>query len=508
MDRVCRAKSGCAAAALSLACGAAPAAGAPGVQARPNVILIVVDDLRFDDFHAAGHPFVATPHIDRLAREGARFTDFFATTPLCSPSRASILTGLYTRHHGILDNTDRSPASHALATFPRRLQQAGYETAFVGKWHMGNDPSRRPGFDYWVAMRGQGEANDPWLEEDSRRGPVPGYVTDVLTERAVAFVRRPRTRPFFLMLAHKALHPNLVQHADGSVSNIGEGGFVPAQRHRALYAADPLPRRANYGVPPRDKPALARRIGSLPPLGPATVTPDDTIRDRLRMLAAVDEGLGRLMGELAERGVLDDTAILLIGDNGYFYGEHGLSEERRLAYEESIRLPLLVRYPKRVKAGLTPDALALTIDLAPTILELAGAGPAPSVDGRSLVPFLRGERPEWRSSFVVEYWSDIVFPRVSHMGYDAVRTRRHKYVRYRELSGMDELYDLEADPFELDNLAAAAGRKELRERLRAELDRLLAPAPPAGDPALRSPATPSPAGTTRGEPGGSPPRSW
>lgn len=459
--------------ALAASSVAASATAVPATP-RPNVVLVVVDDLRFDDTGAAGHPFVKTPHVDRLAREGVRFTEFFATTPLCSPSRAGILTGLYTRHHGILDNTDRSAASHALATFPRRLQAAGYETGFVGKWHMGNDPSPRPGFDYWVAMRGQGEAQDPWLQEGSRRGPVPGYVTDVLIDRALEFVRRPRKRPFFLLLAHKALHPNITQHADGSTSNIGEGGFVPADRHRGLYASDALPRRANYAVPPRGKPALERTIGELPPLGPATATPDGTIRDRLRMLAAVDEGLGTLMAELSRQGALDDTAVLLTGDNGYFYGEHGLSEERRLAYEESIRVPLVVRYPRLAKAGGLPDPLALTIDLAPTILELAGLEPGPGLDGRSLVPFLRGERPEWRTSFVVEYWSDTVFPRVLRMGYDALRTRRHKYVRYRELAGMDELYDLQTDPCELKNLVHASGQQAVRERLRAELDRLLA----------------------------------
>jgi N-acetylglucosamine-6-sulfatase len=323
-------------------------------------------------------------------------------------------------------------------------------------------------------MRGQGEANDPWLEEGSRRGSVPGYVTDVLTERALAFVRRPRERPFFLMLAHKALHPNIAQHADGSTSDIGEGGFVPAERHRSLYVSDPLPRPASYGVPPRGKPALERRIGSLPPLGPATATPDATIRDRLRMLAAVDEGLGRLLDELGDRGALDDTVVLLTGDNGYFYGEHGLSEERRLAYEESIRVPLLVRYPRLVKAGAVLDPLALTIDIAPTVLDLAGVAPGPGLDGRSLAPLLRGERPEWRTSFVVEYWTDTVFPRVFRMGYDAVRTRRHKYVRFRELTGMDELYDLERDPRELHNLASDPGRETLRAELGKELDRLLA----------------------------------
>lgn len=453
--------------------GAAHAAAAPGAAPRPNVLLVVVDDLRVDDVGAAGQPFVKTPEIDRLAREGARFLNAFAVTPLCSPSRANILTGMYTRHHGILDNTDRSAASHALATFARRLHEAGYETGFVGKWHMGNDPTRRPGFDYWVAMKGQGEANHPELHEDGRTARVAGYVTDILTERALVFLERERTRPFFLMLAHKALHPNFLQRDDGSTVAIDGGGFVPAPRHRGLYAGDAIPRRPSYGVPPRDKPALARPIAELPPLGPGTVTPDETIRDRLRMLAGVDEGLGRMLAALAKRGALERTLVILVGDNGYFYGEHGLSEERRLAYEESIRLPLLVRYPQAVPAGATPRELALTIDVAPTILELCGLPPGPGVDGRSLVPVLAGTARGWRRSFPIEYWTDTVFPRVERMGYDAIRTERHKLIRYRELSGMDELYDLEQDPYELENLAGSDRGRALRSELERELDELL-----------------------------------
>ncbi len=447
-----------------------PSAAGP---APPNIVLIVVDDLRFDDIGAAGHPFVKTPNIDRLAREGARFLNAFATTPLCSPSRANILTGLYAHRHGIVDNTDRSAASHALVTFPQGLKRAGYETAFIGKWHMGNDETRRPGFDYWVAMKGQGQANDPLLHENGTSAVVRGYATDIFTERALDFVQRPRDRPFFLQLAHKALHPDILQRADGSTVAIGDGGFVPAERHRTLYSRDALPRRGNYGVPPRGKPALERRIGSLPPLGPATVTGDETIRDRLRMLAAVDEGLGRLLDALAKKRVLDDTVVVLVGDNGFFYGEHGLSEERRLAYEESIRLPLLVRYPRLAKAGSKPAQIALTIDIAPTLLELGGATPEQPLDGRSLVPLLGGPVPEWRRSFLVEYWSDIVFPRIERMGYDAVRTERYKYIRYRELAGMDELYDLEADPYELQNLMGSAGHTTVRESLAAELALLL-----------------------------------
>jgi N-acetylglucosamine-6-sulfatase len=274
------------------------------------------------------------------------------------------------------------------------------------------------------------------------------------------------------MLAHKALHPNIVLRDDGSTSNIGEGGFIPAERHRLLYAQSLLPRRPNYGVPPRGKPALERPIPGLPPLGPATVTDDASIRDRLRMLAAVDEGLGRLLEGLETRRVLDDTVVVLVGDNGYFYGEHGLSEERRLAYEESIRLPLLVRYPPAARAGTTPTQMALTIDLAPTFLELAGLAPEPSLDGRSLVGVLKGPVADWRRSFLIEYTSDIVFPRIDRMGYEAVRTERYKYVRFRELAGMDELYDLDTDPYELQNLEGSPVARALKSDLGRELDRL------------------------------------
>lgn len=448
-------------------------------EPRPNILLVVVDDLRFDDFGAAGHPFARTTHLDRVAREGAQFKNFFAVTPLCSPSRANILTGLETRHHGILDNTERSPLSHTLPTFARSLHAAGYHTGFIGKWHMGNDPTPRPGFDYWVAMKGQGEVADPELFENGRLARAPGYVTDIFNQRAVAFLQQPRTAPFLLMLSHKALHPNKVQRADGTSEAIGEGGFIPAARHKTLYTGAQPSRRGNYAVPPRGKPALERPIPGLKPLGPDTVTPDETIRDRLRMLAAVDEGLGQIFAELEKQGTLNQTVVMVIGDNGYFYGEHGLSEERRLAYEESIRLPLLVRYPPRVKAGAEPAGMALTTDLAPTILELAGAPPLPRVDGRSLLPLFTHTPADWRSAFLIGYTTDIVYPRMLKMGYDAVRTERYKFIRYRELAGMNELYDLQQDPFELTNLIGSPAAADLRQKMEAELTRLLAAPRPA-----------------------------
>ncbi|MFV1965287.1 MAG: sulfatase [Pirellulaceae bacterium] len=441
---------------------------------RPNIIVVLVDDLRWDEIGCAGHPFVRTPHIDRIAREGARFRNAFCTTPLCSPVRASLLTGRYTHHHGILDNTDRSAQSHQLATFPRVLQKAGYETAYVGKWHMGNDARARPGFDHWVSMKGQGTSFDPVLNENGRRVKRPGHTTDVLNAKATAFVRRKRDKPFCLYLAHKALHPELTQYDDGSLSDPSAARFMPAKRHETLYADDAVPRRLNVTDTLDGKPALRQKIESLPPLGRDTGTDDETVRDRWRMLAAVDEGVGMLLDALEETGQLDDTAFAVTSDHGYWYGEHGLSVERRLAYEEAIRTPLLVRYPRLIECGRVIDEFALSIDLAPTLLDLAGATAGNTMDGHSWVPLLRGETPDhWRTSFLIEYYTDRVFPRVHKMGYKAVRTRRWKYIRYSELDGMDELYDLKTDPYEMRNLVGNPDFEDVRQRLARELDRLL-----------------------------------
>ena len=440
---------------------------------RPNVVVILVDDLRWDELGSTGHPFAKTPNIDRVAREGALFRNAFVTTPLCSPSRASFLTGQYAHTHGITDNTDRSAASHQLVTFPLLLHRAGYETAFIGKWHMGNDDSARPGFDRWVSFKGQGTYLDPDINEDGKARRVPGYITDILNDHAASFIKRPRRAPFLLYLAHKALHPEVTQNNDGTIDLAAAERFIPAERHRALYADRVMPRRPNAMRPPQDKPALRRQIGDLPALGATTGTRDEVMRARLQTLMAVDDGVGKIFEALAETGQLDRTIIVVAGDNGYFYGEHGLSVERRLAYEESIRMPLLVRYPAVVRRPRQLDQLVLNLDLAPTVLTLAGVPVPGDMQGRPLVPLLSGERPAWRDSFLVEYFSDTVFPRILKMGYTAIRTHRWKYIRYLELEGMDEIYDLGVDPYEMRNLIDEPAARPALERMRTELRRLL-----------------------------------
>ncbi len=442
-------------------------------SSRPNIVFILIDDLRWDELGVVGHPFIKTPNIDRIGKEGALFRNAFMTTPLCSPSRASFLTGQYAHTNGIIDNVDRSAASHRLVTFPLLLHQSGYETAFVGKWHMGNDDTPRPGFDRWVSFKGQGTYLNPDFNEDGISVKASGYITDILSSYAVEFIKRRHDKPFLIYLAHKAIHPEVMQHGDGSVNLADAELFIPAERHRHLYAGKTIPHRPNYKRAPEGKPALQRRIGDLPPLGAATATRDESILGRQRSLMAIEEGVGKILKALKETGQLDNTILVLASDNGYFYGEHGLSVERRLAYEESIRMPLLVRYHKLIKPGTVRNEFALNIDLAPTLLELAGVAAPGTMQGRSLVPLLSGKRTAWRNSFLIEYYSDKVFPRMAQMGYKAVRNGRWKYIHYLELEGMDELYDLKTDPFEMKNLIHQPGAEKALAEMKQEMERLL-----------------------------------
>ncbi len=455
-------------------------------QDRPNIVLIVVDDMRFDEFGAGGHPYLETPHIDRLAAEGAVFHSAYHATPLCSPNRASILTGQYVSRHGILDNTSRSRASHLLDLFPKELQKAGYRTAHIGKWHMGNDPTPRPGYDYWVSFAGQGKTFDPDLYEEGRIHPVKGYITDIFTDRAVEFIKKSGDTPFFVYIGHKAVHPEAVQLDDGTVDLSVPREFMPAARHQGRYDGRTMKRRPNYGFSARDrksKPVIAkalefRHILEQDEDWAREIDPgisDETIRRRAEMMLAVDDGVGRIVDTLRETGRLNDTLIIFTSDNGYFYGEHGLTVERRLPYEESVRTPLLMRYPKLVAPGTSINGLAVSVDLAPTILDVAGVKIPRHVQGTSLTPLLRGQRDEVHESILIEFYShENPFPWTASLDYRVVRKGKYKYIRWiRFDEDKAELYDLEEDPYELNNLAKDPDLSSVVADLKKDMRRLV-----------------------------------
>ncbi|HEY1380281.1 MAG TPA: sulfatase [Gemmataceae bacterium] len=418
---------------------------------RPNIVFVLVDDIRWDAFGCMGHPWVKTPNVDRLAREGARFTNFFDTIPLCAPARASFLTGRCCHANGVTDNTNHNALSHRLVTWPRLLHDAGYETAFLGKWHMGNDDTPRPGFDRWVSFKGQGQYKDPPLNIDGKPQKVDGYITDLLDTYAVEFIKKPHTKPFVLYLPHKAVH----------------GPFTPAERHKDLYTREPFTPPASATDDLSGKPALAKMRPN-PPRRAGAKPGEGVMRQQLRCLASIDEGLGDILKALEDTGQLDNTLVMFTSDNGYFWGEHGGLGDKRWAYDESIRLPLMVRYPKLIKPGTTIDALTLNIDVAPTMLDLAGVPAPANVHGKSLLLLLRGETAGWRTAILTEYFKDGNYP---HPPWRCVRTDRWKYIRYTDESGWDELYDLKADPHEMKNVIKEQSAQAALAELRADLDR-------------------------------------
>lgn len=406
-------------------------------EKRPNIIFILTDDQRFDGMSCAGHPFARTPNIDRIAKEGARFTNAFVTTSLCSPSRASFLTGKYVHTHGVKDNRTFFPTD-TQTTFAQLLQKSGYDTSYFGKWHMWRQDIQQPGFNRWVALLGQGTYEDPSLNIDGTRTVCKGYVTDLLTGYAVDWLKQKRDKPFCMYLAHKAVHEP----------------FTPAARHETLYEGKELPLPPSSKDTMEGKPEFLRAKSVLAkgkefPVNPARF--QEGVRNYFRTLAAVDEGVGRILKTLEETGQLDNTIIVFAGDNGFFQGEHALGD-KRWAYEEAMRIPFLVRFPKMLKAGSTIDQMVLNIDLAPTLLDLAGVPIPKDMEGRSFKPLLAGKRPKWRDDFLYEYFIDAEYPNAVPV-IKAVRTTRWKYITYPEIHDTEELYDLKNDPHEMHNVA-------------------------------------------------------
>ncbi len=450
-------------------CGYAPLgrpAGAP-----PNLIVVLADDQAAKAIGALGHyPFFATPGMDRLVHEGAHFANAFVTTSLCSPARASLLTGCYAHSHGVYFNDVADPPAH-LPQFPALLQQAGYRTAFIGKWHMaaGASAEPRPGFDHWLSFPGQGEYEDPLLNDNGTLRRESGYLTDLLTTHAERWITENAHRPFCLILAHKTVHDPR----------------TPAPRHLDAFPDATLPEPASFADDMAGKPAWLRRAvlwgetaaawaaseGRPIPdrLPPATWDPHDPQRLKyFRCLLALDDSIARLLATLDQLGIDQQTCLVHTSDNGYFLGEHRRND-KRLMYEDSIRVPLLVRYPDLVPPGGVVTPMALNLDIAPTLLALAGVDAPATMHGRSLVPLFAGDDAGWRDAFLYEYWRESWLPGIPSI--QGVRTDQDKLIRYPEVrDDLDELYDLLADPLELDNLIDDPDRAA---RV-AELDQVLA----------------------------------
>jgi arylsulfatase A-like enzyme len=457
---------------LGAVAGTLPAAG----PRRPNILFIMSDDHAAHAIGAYGSKINRTPQIDRIGREGMRFDNCFATNSVCTPSRATILTGQYSHRNGVRTLDDR--LSPDQPTFPMSLRQAGYHTGVVGKWHVGN---RASGFDFWSILPGQGKYFHPDFIEMGKPVRREGYVTDLITGMALEFLeRRPRDKPFCLLLHHKAPH-DMWQY-DG--------------RHAGLYKADvPEPSNFNDDYASRGNAirqaqckigaqltSFAEQTAQLPVERRRSAQYQIFIKSYLRCIASIDDNVGRVLDYLDSNRLAEDTVVVYTSDQGVFTGEHGLFD-KRFMYEESIRMPLLVRYPREVSAGSVSSGMVLNVDFAQTLLDLGGAPRMAGQQGRSFRPLLQGRRPrDWRTSMYYRYWMNAAhFNIPAHLG---IRTERYKLIHYygqtcgtkgsieRPWTPEWELFDLKQDPHEMRNLYAEPQATPVVRRLEAELSRL------------------------------------
>jgi arylsulfatase A-like enzyme len=453
---------------------------------RPNILFVMADDHAAHAIGAYGSRINRTPGMDRIAAEGIRLDACFCTNSLCSPSRAAILTGTYNHVNGVTSNSPDFDARQP--TFVAALQAAGYQTWLSGKWHLGHGGLHDPrGFDRWSILEDHGRYHDPeFLGPGDRRVVRPGYTTDVITDIALEWLRdRDRERPFCLLVQHKAPHRS----------------WEFAERHATLYRDEAVPEpptlRDDYaGRGPAAREATMRIADDLTEEDLKAFLPPDLagdaalrwkyqryIKDYLRCVAALDENVARLLDYLDADGSADDTIVVYTSDQGFFLGDHGWYDKRWM-YEESLRMPMLVRYPREIRPGSTSDDIVLNVDFGPTFLDYAGL-PIPSrMQGRSFRPILRGERPpDWRTSMYYRYWVhwDVAHHVWAHYG---VRTRRHKLVYYYaepcDQAGAHEaprtpaweLFDLELDPQELRSVYDEPAYADVVRDLKAELRRL------------------------------------
>lgn len=457
-------KSPCAFAPLAflvVACAALLPASARAAERKPNFLFVYTDDQRWDAMgvvqrehgERGRYPWFTTPAMDRIAAEGMRFRNAFVTLSLCAPSRAAFLTGRYNHLNGVTNN--HTPFPETSVTHASLLRAAGYTTAYVGKWHMGGQRGQRPGFDYSASFIGQGRYMDCPIEINGESTPTQGWIDDVSTDYAIAFMKQNRAKPFSLVVGFKACH----------------GPTAPPERAANRFAGERARRVPNLGLraPFRDEADIpAAKAARIAAAGEAGV---EVNLNYFRCVSAADDNLGRLLATLDELGLADDTVVVFTSDNGYYQGEHNLGDKRSL-YDESIRIPLVVRYPRAIARGRISDDLVLNIDVAPTLLDLAGVTPPAEMQGRSWRPLFAGgtdAMKPWRTAFFAEYFQENGFPQTPTMV--AVRTTDAKLIRYTGHDDWTELFDLAADPYETKNLVRDPAHRTLLARLTAEFDR-------------------------------------
>ena len=435
-----------------------PLSRMPGVKPR-NVVFILADDHRYDAMGFMGNPLVKTPNIDLIAQRGAHLRNAFVTTSLCSPSRATILTGLYAHQHRVVDNNSPVPAGTVF--FPQYLQKAGYQTALVGKWHMGSDDGGpQPGFDHWVSFKGQGSylPSPDGLNVDGKAVPQKGYITDELTDYALDWLKaRDRARPFFLYLSHKGVHAD----------------FVPADRHKGTLATPRLQPPVSQSYAPDEEAQRPRWVRDQRNSWHGVSYPYNSKLDiaeyferYAETLRGVDDSVGRVVDYLAAEHLLESTLVIYMGDNGFAFGEHGLID-KRTAYEESMRVPMVMQCPELFSGGRVIDQVVANLDIAPTILSAAGLQPPLAMVGASMLPLAQQQPVPWRTELVYEYYWERNFPQTPTTF--ALRGDQYKFIRYYGVWDVDELFDLTVDPKEMHNLAYVPERSALAKQLSARL---------------------------------------
>lgn len=452
-------------------------------QDKPlNVVFILSDDHRYDYMGFMNTvPWLETPNMDRMAAEGAHIRNAFVTTSLSSPSRASILTGMYSHTHQVVDNS--APLPDGLTFFPKYLQAAGYKTGFFGKFHMGNDHGDpQPGFDHWESFRGQGQYYNPRINENGTwiQYEDSTYVTDLLTEHAIEFMdeQKKNNEQFFVYLSHKGVHAE----------------FAPAKRHKGCYQDKELVMPLSFNTPKysqRQLPTIDPKTGKAAhgkefygeSMLPSWVQNqreswhgvdysyhgepwDIQVRNYCETLRSVDESIGSVIDYLKANGLDKNTLVIYMGDNGFAWGEHGLIDKRQF-YEESVRVPMLVWGPSVFSGGETIEQMVQNVDIAPTILACAGLDKAEQMVGYSFLPLLKKEDVKWREHIFYEYFWEHEFPQTPTM--HGVRTDQYKYIRYHGIWDTNEFYDLKADPHEMKNLIGSAEHQEIIKGLNHEL---------------------------------------